>query len=165
MLRTLWAAALLLAICATIHTTASAEDPEWFVKKDTWVETYTESLLAMQRLEREAGETIPAPRNDESLPVVLVCENQLSLRDVPLDVDVSGIKTLYIGSTSWMHVRDCVLIKNDGTEEPLLKETTRPFRSRRSASAAAFGRVGNSKPTSPTRPSSSTASSNGSSER
>ncbi|HYW81209.1 MAG TPA: hypothetical protein VE890_16620, partial [Thermoguttaceae bacterium] len=108
---------------------ALAADPEWYVPQDTWVETYLASINELCRLELEQGTAVPDVKNDAKLPVVLYPEWGRELLDVQIDVDVSRVKQLYLGSNRPSRLAEAVLIRSDGTKQPLFEndELTVPY--------------------------------------
>jgi len=111
---------LICLIFGTTISMATAADPEWYVKKDTWIETYIETLNGLCRYDRENGNEIPSYRNSGSLPVILYAQSYETLRDVEIDLNLQGVDKIYMGGTAWMHLREFVFVRADGTEQPLI---------------------------------------------
>lgn len=111
---------LICIVFGSIFSTASAADPEWYVKKDTWIDTYIETLNGICRYERENGIEIPECRNTSKLPVIYYEPSGERTDNVPIDVNLSGVEKIYMGGTSWFHLKEFVFVRADGTEVPLI---------------------------------------------
>ena len=112
------AALAVVAFCAA--GSAFAADSDWYVKKDTWAETYLACMNGICRMEQQQGRAIPPVRNDGTLPAVLYAEHNGGLGSVALSVDVSGVRKLYLGSSSSCQFQKIVLVKADGSKQPLV---------------------------------------------
>ncbi len=98
---------------------STAQDPEWFVRKNTKIETYIASVNKIIELDKKAGINIPACRNETTLPLI---SYPINLQGVPkgeFRIDVSGVEKLYIGSPRSVRLRGVMLDSGDGVAQPI----------------------------------------------
>jgi hypothetical protein len=98
---------------------SAAQDPEWFVKKDTKIETFIASVNKSIELNKKAGIIIPAYRNETTLPLISYPATISGVPNGKFRIDVSGVKTLYIGGPRGVKLHGVMLDSGDGVGKPI----------------------------------------------
>ena len=68
-----------------------AKDPDWYIKKDSWIETYLESINAICAAEASQGNALVSNKNDGKLPVVTFSTTKWQLGEMSFQVDITGV--------------------------------------------------------------------------
>ena len=91
-MRNLIVVGLVFAMAASV---VLAAEPDWYVKKDTNIDTYIASMNKIIEQEKDKGAAIPAYRNEESLPLTVFPKYMNSSDRGKFRLNVSGVKKLY----------------------------------------------------------------------
>ena len=114
--------ALGIALLLAGRAADAEETPSWLVTDDaSWVRTYFSSLEALCRVEKREGRMAPLFRRAGRLPVAIYASDNTHLRERKLrefNVDVSGVKAIYLGAPRGITIRDAVFVDRDGREFP-----------------------------------------------
>ena len=72
---------LLSTIVLRPPAACGADAPEWFVEKETWLESYLASMDRICELEARRGAAIPKFRNEKTLPAIFYPPRVTSMPD------------------------------------------------------------------------------------
>ena len=114
-MRYLLAILMFSAICPATF----GANPDWFEKKDHPLDTYIASINNIIKAEKLTGKAVPAYKNTDKLPMFIFPEIARSSKNVEFKLNVSGVKTLYVGSASSSWLQNFKLDKGDGEEQKL----------------------------------------------
>ncbi len=94
----------------------------WYVEKGTWPETYLASINRICELEQQQGIAAPAPRSDGTLPMIVCPTTFDSSQSAAFEIDVTGVDTLYLGSSYNMYLDRAKLVDRSGGKHDLIAE-------------------------------------------
>ena len=120
--KSLLAVLVILALVPVATSEGNDTTTTWYVEKGTWPETYLASMNRICELERQQGIAAPVPKSDGTLPMIVCPAAFDSSQSATFEIDVTGVDTLYLGSSYNMCLERAKLVdRSGGTHGSLTK--------------------------------------------
>ena len=113
---------LMFILAASISLGA---DPDSKGTRDTKIEKYIALVNDIIKKENKNGTAIPAYRNEATLPLVVFSEVMEGTDTAKFRVNISGVKTLHVGTAGNLTMRDVTLEGADGVKTQLRSKNSK----------------------------------------